>query len=225
MSRSDPNSYYRGRGCKSRSNIIILVVTVVAFVLSTGSWVATHATFIVKIVSNPSGDHLGIATATRLNFNAIIFINCEYRGCLSEYLLERHADRTLPMLVLFADGVVVWRMRALCQDHFSRKVLATPLILLALTSRMWSPCTKCAGTDCRITTVAVIGTIIVRIYETVLPAGALPHEQSLVTNAVNVSQVATLVFSLVTNIVSTSIIARWAWYVMLMSSIRRWDFS
>ena len=99
VSRSDPNSYYRGRGCKSRSNIIILVVTVVAFVLSTGSWVATHATFIVKIVSNPSGDHLGIATAARLNFNAIIFINCECRGCLFEYNPVRYVNRTLPMLL------------------------------------------------------------------------------------------------------------------------------
>ncbi|KAI0084064.1 hypothetical protein BDY19DRAFT_998035 [Irpex rosettiformis] len=157
------------RGFKKKSNTIIFAVTIVAFVLSTCNWIATTATFIVKIISIPSGDYAGIATAARLNFNAIILVN-----------------------LLFADGVVIWRMKVLCQNYFSWKVLALPLVLLVITS------------------LSVIATIGIRMYDTIVPTSNIPHDR--LTKAVNFSQVTTLVFSLATNMVATSIITRWAWF-------------
>ncbi|KAE9398310.1 hypothetical protein BT96DRAFT_1020176 [Gymnopus androsaceus JB14] len=88
------------------------------------------------------------------------------------------------------DGVVVWRAWVLCNDQ-SRGVLKIPIALLI----------------CLAITVAV--TIAFRIRLTVLPIS--PELFTLMNRALNASQIASLVISLMANISATVIISMKAW--------------
>ncbi|KAE9398312.1 hypothetical protein BT96DRAFT_976447 [Gymnopus androsaceus JB14] len=91
---------------------------------------------------------------------------------------------------LLTDGVVVWRAWVLCNDQ-SRGVLKIPIALLI----------------CLAITVTV--TIAFRIRLTVMPIS--PELFALMNWAIDVSQIASLVISLMANISATTIISMKAW--------------
>jgi len=88
------------------------------------------------------------------------------------------------------DAVVVWRAWVLCSDQ-SRRALKVPIVLLI----------------CLAITVTV--TIAFRIRLTVLPIS--PELNALMSRALNASQIANLIISLLTNISATTIISMKAW--------------
>ncbi|KAI0082912.1 hypothetical protein BDY19DRAFT_981714, partial [Irpex rosettiformis] len=158
------------RGTKKPSSIITFSVVVIAFVLSTGSWFVETIALIVNIVVEPSNSLLLVFDALRFNFHALVLLN-----------------------FLFADGVVVWRTRALCGNDMSQPVLAIPVALLVVTS---------------LTVFVILG---LRIYGTILPTHDLPRSGPL-RMAINVLQVSNQLFSFLTNVSATSLVARWVWH-------------
>ncbi|KAI0779150.1 hypothetical protein BC629DRAFT_593788 [Irpex lacteus] len=99
------------RGFNKRSNIVIFVVTIVAFAILSTQWMASTATFFVKIIAGSPSGALNVAGNIQLLFNAVLSTN-----------------------LLFADAVVVWRMSVLCGETFPRKVPSIPATLLLATS-------------------------------------------------------------------------------------------
>ncbi|KAI0758360.1 hypothetical protein BC629DRAFT_1551586 [Irpex lacteus] len=96
------------------------------------------------------------------------------------------------MIVLFADAVVVWRMWVLCGATSARKVLSIPLTLL------WA------------TSLTIMATIGLRVYISSLPENEQVRSKRL-ESILNIPQVASVVFSLGTNITATLVIAWRAW--------------
>ncbi|KAJ3555768.1 hypothetical protein NM688_g2388 [Phlebia brevispora] len=93
---------------------------------------------------------------------------------------------------IFGDGVVVWRAYTLCREDY-RKTLIIPTIFLVLT------------------TLFVFGTIGLRIGTYFTAAGVGGTLADPVKFTLNVFQVATLVWSLLTNCSATGIISHKAW--------------
>lgn len=115
------------------------------------------------------------------------------------------------VLVLFADGVVVWRMNVLCGTHFSRKILRIPSIMLSATLREYLIVVFGRLENfSALAPVTVLATVGLRVYITCLPGNGFPAGPFELV--MNVLQVASQVFSFVANIVTTSIIGTWAWY-------------
>ena len=183
-----------------------------SFALSTASWIVETTVVILKIVAEHS-EVLTVAATIRLNFHAFVLVNCMYIT-LSSIVYAQIASYP----VLLADGVVVWRMRALCGNDVSRRVLAIPVVLLIITSCKFSPMSIVMRTLVLIhwRVAMVCMTIALRIYGTALPARDLP-QHGPVRTAMDVVQFGNQLFSLATNVSATGIIARWAWYVQLFS--------
>ena len=62
-------------------------------------------------------------------------------------------------------------------------------------------------------TVSVCATIVVRIVLNLSPGVPKDHPKGNLAMGLNVSQVAALVFSLLTNVTATTLIGVWTWYV------------
>jgi hypothetical protein len=71
---------------------------------------------------------LHTAEILRLNLNSIVLLNRE----LMSFLSKRQETQLSP-LVLFADGVVVWRMHMLCRLGSWRRAMLVPFIMLGAT--------------------------------------------------------------------------------------------
>ncbi|KAI0692886.1 hypothetical protein BC835DRAFT_1306955 [Cytidiella melzeri] len=156
-------------GLRSRNNIVIFSITLAAFALSTASWAATCVATSLKL----AGYSAHIASTFRLVCNALLLLN--------------------PSTVLFADGVVVWRMRVLCGLHFSKRVLRLPSIMLLAML------------------LSISATLGLRMYGTALP-GLNDIPQGPLETCLNVLQVTSQALSLITNIFATSLISIWAWH-------------
>ncbi|EJD54813.1 hypothetical protein AURDEDRAFT_179871 [Auricularia subglabra TFB-10046 SS5] len=94
---------------------------------------------------------------------------------------------------VITDGVVVWRAWVLCRSDNGR-LLYLPLLFLCLTS------------------ISVAATIVIRIAITVIRAnnGYGPGPSNL-NHAIDITQVANLTLTLITNIIATTLIANKAW--------------
>ncbi|EJD54808.1 hypothetical protein AURDEDRAFT_51722 [Auricularia subglabra TFB-10046 SS5] len=102
---------------------------------------------------------------------------------------------------VITDGVVVWRAWVLCWED-SGRLLYAPLVFLGFTS------------------ISVSATIVIRVAIMIIRArGHIGPEPPNLTNAINVTQMANLVLTLLTNIMATALIARKAWWVL--NSLRR----
>ncbi|KAF9065955.1 hypothetical protein BDP27DRAFT_1331344 [Rhodocollybia butyracea] len=94
---------------------------------------------------------------------------------------------------ILSDGVVVWRARVLCDSDWSSRALKIPMGLLCCLS------------------VSVTATIIIRIMLESPEAGRDARLFTALSKAIDVIQIANLVFSLLTNTFSTSIVGVKAW--------------
>ncbi|EIM89320.1 uncharacterized protein STEHIDRAFT_109537 [Stereum hirsutum FP-91666 SS1] len=153
------------QGMSIRANVVMLTITLGIFVLSTTYW----AVSVASLVSDITQDHRQRNNAIRQVFNAVVLVN-----------------------YVFADGVVVWRMRVLCAARFSKKVVIIPSIMLGLTA------------------VSVFTTIALRSAIAADPDKRTPHRGPVPT-ALSVSQVVNLAFSFITNVTATFMIGMWAW--------------
>ncbi|KAI0821183.1 hypothetical protein BC629DRAFT_432828 [Irpex lacteus] len=126
-----------------------------------------------------------------------LFDDTGYRELLSAAVLLNY---------VFADGVVVWRMTVLCRFHFSKMIFIAPYLSLGLTA------------------LSVVATIVVRI---MLNTTSQPkdHPQGTLAAGLNIGQVATNVFSLLTNMSTTIVIWIWACSVLLPLCSRLWAVS
>ncbi|KAI0346720.1 hypothetical protein BDW22DRAFT_1462713 [Trametopsis cervina] len=147
-------------------NSIMLWCTLCTFALASAHWAASVAALVAKI----SGSHEHRNSVIRTMFNAVVFLN-----------------------FIFADTVVVWRMRVLCTSYIPSKVLLIPVMLLVITS--FSVC-------------AVVG---LRIVITASPGNEA--RGGPLVEAINIAQTSGISFSLLSNIVATSIIGVWAWWI------------
>ncbi|EIM92612.1 uncharacterized protein STEHIDRAFT_164861, partial [Stereum hirsutum FP-91666 SS1] len=93
----------------------------------------------------------------------------------------------------FADGVLVWRMRVLCSSWFSWRHLIIPVTTLIMTF------------------LSVITTISIQILMISTYRNANAAETITLNKAIDASQTATMVFSLITNAIATFLVGRWAW--------------
>ncbi|KAI0692882.1 hypothetical protein BC835DRAFT_1100220 [Cytidiella melzeri] len=148
-----------------RPSDIILWLTLAAFILSTAYWAVCVALLVAKITD----ENVNPLSAARVMFNSVMLINC-----------------------IFADGVVVWRMYAVCGEHFSRGILLLPPALLCVTATF------------------ITATIVLRI---VIIVVAFPGNQILhgpLITSFDIFQTSAIAFSLITNLAATTVVAIWA---------------
>ncbi|KAI0343480.1 hypothetical protein BDW22DRAFT_1344497 [Trametopsis cervina] len=138
------------QGFRMRPNLVMLAITLFIFAMSTSYW----AVSVMSLVSKITGSHMARNVVIREVFNAIVLIN-----------------------YIFADGVVVWRMRVLCKGQFSKVTMNIPIVMLGLTS------------------VSIFVTIALRIAITAMPGGTVPKGSPL-SRGIDTSQVVNLVLSL-----------------------------
>ena len=114
--------------------------------------------------------------------------------------------------MLFADGVVIWRMYVLCSNDYSKLVLLLPAVFFAITSGVFYTYQKLQKYNYCFATPAVSAGALVslRIYSAYFPNESI-RRQSL-EDMINVAQMTCRVFSLVANLTATSIMSLWIWY-------------
>ncbi|KAF9065959.1 hypothetical protein BDP27DRAFT_1297897 [Rhodocollybia butyracea] len=94
---------------------------------------------------------------------------------------------------ILSDGVVVWRARVICNSDWSSRTLKIPVAMLCCFS------------------ISVAATIIIRILLESPEAGSDARLFRVLSRALDVSQILNMVFSLLTNLFSTSIVGVKAW--------------
>ncbi|KAI0346721.1 hypothetical protein BDW22DRAFT_797072 [Trametopsis cervina] len=148
-------------GTRRGSYLMLTLMALFMYLLSTAHWVSTLAVMVMQLKNLDPGRWVDIRNL-----------------CYALVLLN----------VLLADGIVVWRMHALCAGHVSPRVLSLPSGMLVLTS------------VCTFTTIG-------------LRSGAIATRGKikLLETYINVFQVTNKVMSLVTNVAATGVIAFWAW--------------
>ncbi|THH28541.1 hypothetical protein EUX98_g5645 [Antrodiella citrinella] len=104
-------------------------------------------------------------------------------------------DKTLPIAIgllnyVLTDSVVVWRAWVLCREEYMRGLVVSLWFLV-------------------FASVSALSTIGIRIALLVVLNPS--HASNVLTRVINITQVANLAFSLLTNIVATSIVAIKAW--------------
>lgn len=112
-----------------RPNLVMLAITLFIFAMSTSYW----AVSVMSLVSKITGSHMARNVVIREVFNAIVLINCTsyYNG---SPVYRIHSQIKPSATDIFADGVVVWRMRVLCKGQFSKVTMNIPIVMLGLTS-------------------------------------------------------------------------------------------
>jgi hypothetical protein len=118
------------------------------------------------------------------------------------------------MIDLFADGVVIWRLRVLCERQFAQAVLNAPIGILGLTAGECieiSDCPLFQDRHSAISPVSIGTTIGLRIATVVLGPGWDIPQKSLLSVAIGISQITSNVLSLSTSLIATTIVCVWAW--------------
>ncbi|KAI0779127.1 hypothetical protein BC629DRAFT_1522628 [Irpex lacteus] len=144
------------QGSRRGPSSILLYLTIASFLLSTAYWALSVS-----------------LNDIRTTFNAPHFFLC-------------YSYSPIPsMKVLFADGVVVWRMYILCALDFPKGILSIPILFFGILF------------------VSIVGTIVLRIIATV------SHRPT--AYIFNVIQECSSISSLITNLAATAIICTWVW--------------
>jgi hypothetical protein len=122
--------WYSKRGLNKRSTVVICCATVTAYMLSSAGFLAASIALGLKIVN---GSLLHAFVTVQVNFNSIILFNRKHRSLYLGYI--RVLNMKCPE-VLFADGVVVWRMYVLCGCRPPRLPMLIPFTMLGITAGM-----------------------------------------------------------------------------------------
>ncbi len=116
------------QGSRRGPSSILLYLTIASFLLSTAYWALSVALLMSRISGAQSTGKVSL-NDIRTTFNAVILVNCTSLHCFSFAILTHPIPS---MKVLFADGVVVWRMYILCALDFAKGILSIPILFLGI---------------------------------------------------------------------------------------------